>query len=80
MGSVSLGNQQAAYFANFEQYQFAGVGNAVGVADVKHVPASVRIAKGGNILHAWLWSDTGAGRFALCGGHVVNSLKQFVAS
>jgi len=54
MGSVSLGNQQAADIADLEQYQFASVGNAVGVADVKQVPAPIGIAKGGNILHALL--------------------------
>jgi len=71
MRSVSFGNQQAAHIADFKQYHLAGVGEAVGVADVKQIAAAIGITKGGNIFHAWPSGDTGTGRFALSGGHAV---------
>jgi len=71
MGSVSLGNQQAADIANLKQYQFASVGNAVRIADVEKIAAAIGVTKGGNIFHASPGGDAGTGRFALSGGHTV---------
>lgn len=71
MGSVSLGNQQAADIADFKQYHLAGVGEAVGITDVKKIAAAIGITKGGNIFHARPGGDTGTGRLALSGGHTV---------
>lgn len=74
MGSVSLGNDQATHLANFEQDQFASVGNTVGVADVEEIAPAIKITKGGNIFDAWPCGNTRPGRFTLCGDHIVNSL------
>lgn len=74
MGSVSLGNDQAAHLANFEQNQFAGVGNTVGVANVEEIAPAVEITKGGNIFDARPEGNARTGRFTLCSDHIVNSL------
>lgn len=74
MGSVSLGNDQATHLANFEQDQFASVGNTVGVADVEEIAPAIEITKGGNIFDARPGGYAWTGRFTLCGDHIVNSL------
>lgn len=68
---VANGDHHRPDIADFGNDQCAGIGQAVGVADVEKIPPAVRIADGGNVFGAWRQRLAGGGCLAADSRHDV---------